>query len=102
MRYKDYTIDKVLLYNSSTLNVLPKYVMDVMVVDSTHIPPNTITVRAYDGSPKQVARTIEIELFINLQVFLVTLQMMDIHPLYNMLLERLLMYVVGVMTSFLH
>jgi len=76
--------------------------MDEMVVDSTHTPPSTITAKAYDGSPKQAARTIEIELFINLQVFLVTLQMMAIHPLYNILLGRPLMYVVGVMTSFLH
>jgi len=41
---------------------------------------------AYDGSPRQVVGTIEIELFITLQVFLVTLQVMDIHLASIMLL----------------
>jgi hypothetical protein len=47
-----------------------------------------MTARAYDGSPRQVIGTIDIELFVGPQMFLITLQMMDIHPLYNMLLGR--------------
>ena len=45
-----------------------------------------MTTRAYDGSSKQVIWTIEIELFIGPQMFLITLYMMDIHPSYNILL----------------
>jgi hypothetical protein len=62
-------------------------VLDEMLVDSTHMLPSTMTTMAYDGSPRQVVvGTIEIELFIALQVFLVTLQVMDIHLSYIMLL----------------
>jgi len=50
MRCKDCTIGKVLVDNSLTLNALPKYVLYEMLVNLTHIPPNTITARAYDGS----------------------------------------------------
>ena len=50
VRYRDYTIKKVLLDNGSTLNVLPKHVLDEMLVDSMHILPSTMTVRAYNGS----------------------------------------------------
>jgi hypothetical protein len=44
-------------------------VLDEMLVDSTHMLLSTMTTMAYDGSPRQVVGTIEIELFIALQVF---------------------------------
>jgi len=50
VRYRDYTIKKVLLDNGSTLNVLPKHVLDKMLVGSMYMLPSTITVRAYNGS----------------------------------------------------
>jgi hypothetical protein len=88
VKCKDCTVDKVLVNSGSILNALPKHVLDEMLVDSIYILPNTMTTRAYDGSRRQVTRTIEIELFIDLQVFLITLQVMDIQLSYNMLLER--------------
>ena len=75
-RCKDCTIGKVLVDNNLALNVLPKYVLDEMSVDSTHMLQNTIIVRAYDSFLRQVVGTIEIEL--SPQVFLVTLQVMNI------------------------
>jgi len=36
--------------NDSTLNVHPKYMLDEMPVDSTHMLSSTMTSRAYDGS----------------------------------------------------
>jgi hypothetical protein len=64
--------------------------------------PSIMTTWAYDGSLRKMVGTIEIELFISLQVILVTLQIMDIHPLYNMLLESLWIHTADVMVSFLH
>jgi hypothetical protein len=58
-----------------------------------------MTARAYDGSLRQMLGTIEIERLI---IFLVTLQVMDIHPSHNMLLERPWIHVVGVVESSLH
>jgi hypothetical protein len=50
VRCKDCTIGKVLVDNDSTLNVHPKYMLDEMPVDSTHMLSSTMTSRAYDGS----------------------------------------------------
>jgi hypothetical protein len=62
--------------------------------------PNTLTTKAYNGSPMHVVGTIEMELFIGPQMFLVTLQVMDIHPSYNMLLGRPWIQAVSIMASF--
>jgi len=102
VRCQDCTIGKVLVDNSSTLNVLPKYMLDEILIDPTRMLPSTMTARAYDGSPRQVVRTIEIELFINQQAFLVTLQVMDIHLSYNMLLGRPWIHATSAVTSSLH
>jgi hypothetical protein len=59
VRCKDCTIDKVLVDNGSALNILPKHVLNKMPIDSTHMLPSTMTVRAYDGSPKQVVGTLK-------------------------------------------
>jgi hypothetical protein len=69
IRCKDCTIGKVLVDNGSALNVLLKHMLDEMPVDSTHMLPNTIMARVYDGSPKKVVGTVEIELFIDPRVF---------------------------------
>jgi hypothetical protein len=88
--------------NSLTLNVLPKHILDEILVDPTHMLPSTMTTRVYDGYLRQVVVTIKIKLFINQQAFLVALQVMDIHLSYNMLLGRLWIHATGAMTSFLH
>jgi len=69
------------------------------MLDEMHMLPSTITARAYDCSLRQVVGTIEMELFIGSQVFFVTLQVMDIHPSYNMLLGRPWIQVVSVVAS---
>jgi hypothetical protein len=53
-----------LVDNGSTLNVLPKDVLNEMPIDSTHILPSTMMARAYDGTPTKVVGTIKIELCI--------------------------------------
>jgi hypothetical protein len=77
-------------------------VLDEIPVDSMHMLPSTMTARAYDGSPRKVVRTIEIELFINPQLFLVTVQVIGIHLSYNILLIRPWIHATGVMASSLH
>jgi hypothetical protein len=102
VRCKDCTIGNVLVDNNLALNVLLKHVLDEMPVDYTYMLPNTMTAKAYDCSPKQVVGAIKIELFIDPQMFLVILQVMDIHQSYNMLLGRPWIHVTGVMVSSLH
>jgi hypothetical protein len=59
-----------------------------MPINESHVKPSTLMTRAYDGLPRQIIGTLKVELYVGPQVFLVTLQVMDIHPSYNMLLER--------------
>ncbi|KAL3570669.1 hypothetical protein D5086_027918 [Populus alba] len=102
VKCKDYLIGKVLVDNGSALNVLPRHILDEMPIDVTYMRPSTMTARAYDGSPRQVIGTIDIELFIGPQMFLITLQVMDIHPSYSMLLGRPWIHAAGAVTSSLH
>jgi hypothetical protein len=102
VRCKDCLIGKVLIDNGSAFNVLPRHMLDEMPVDPTQMQPSVMTARAYDGSPRQVIRTIEVELAVGPQVFLVTFQVMDIHLSYSMLLGRPWIHSAGAITSSLH
>ena len=102
VRCKDCLIGKVLIDNGSALNVLPKHMLEEMPVDPSHMQPSGIMARAYDGAPRQVLGSIEVELAIGPQVFLVTLQVMDIHPSYSMLLGRPWIHAAGAVASSLH
>jgi len=97
--YKDYLIGKVLVDNGSTLNVLPKHMLKEMPVNESHMKPSTMMARAYDGSPRQIIGTLEVELYVGPQMFLVALQVMDIHPSYNMLMGRPWIHAAGAVTS---
>ncbi|XP_034899372.1 uncharacterized protein [Populus alba] len=98
VRCKDCLIGKVLIDNGSTLNVFPKHMLDEMPVDPSHMQPSVMMARAYDGSPRQVIGTIKVGLIMGPQVFLVTLQVMDNHPSYSMLLGRLWIHSAGAFT----
>ena len=102
VKYKDCVIAKVLIDNGLTLNVLPRHVLDKMPVDASHMKPSTMTARAYDGSPRPIIGNIDIELVIGPQPFQVTLQVMDIHPSYSMLLGRPWIHVARAVASSLH
>ncbi|XP_073261648.1 uncharacterized protein [Populus alba] len=102
VRCKDCLIGKVLVDNGSALNVLPKHILKEMPIDASHIKPSTMVVRAYDGSPRPVMGILEVELYVGPQMFLITFQVMDIHPSYSMLLGRPWIHAAGAVTSSLH
>jgi hypothetical protein len=102
VRCKDCIIGKVLVDNGSTLNVLPKHILKEMSIDEPHMKPSTMMARAYDGSPRPIIGTIEVELYVGPQMFLVTLQVMDIHHSYSMLLGRPWIHAAGAVASSLH
>jgi len=66
MRCRDVLKGKVLVYNGSVLNVLPRHMFKEMLVDESHIRPSTIMARAYDSSPRQIIGTLEVELYVGL------------------------------------
>jgi len=79
---------KVLIDNSSTLNALLRHMLREILIDESHMRSYTMTIRAYNGSPRQIIETLEMKLYVSPQVFLVTLQVMDNNPSYNILLGR--------------
>jgi len=79
IRCKDCIVGKVSVDNGLPLNVLLKHMLNEMIVDSTHMLPQTMTIRVYNGSLKQVVITIEIELFIGLCISLSNFES-DGHP----------------------
>jgi len=64
VRCKDCLIGKVLIYNGSAFNVLPKHMLKEMSVDESHIKPSTMMATTYDGSPRQIIGTLEVELYV--------------------------------------
>jgi hypothetical protein len=52
IRCKDVLIRKVLINNSSVLNVLSRHMQKEMSVIESHIRPNTMMVREYHDSPR--------------------------------------------------
>ena len=57
-------IVKMLINNGSTLDMLPRQVLDNMHIDASHMKPSTMTVRAYNRSPRPIIRNIDVELII--------------------------------------
>jgi hypothetical protein len=79
-----------------------QHVLDEMPVDPSHMQPTVMTTRAYDGLLRQVIGTMEIKLVVGPQAFLVTLQVIDIHPSYSMLLGRPWIHSARAVASSLH
>jgi len=102
VKCKDCLIGKVLVDNGSALNVLPKHMLEEMPIDESHMKPSAMMARAYDGSPRPIIGTLEVELYVGPQMFLVTFQVMDIHPSFSMLLGRPWIHAAGAVTSSLH
>ena len=90
---------KVLIDNGSALNVLPRHMLQEMPINASHMKPSTMMARAFDRSPRPIVRTLEVELYVGPQMFLVTLQVMDIHPSYSMLLGRTWIHAAGAVAS---
>jgi len=52
VRCKDILIGKILVNNGYALNVLPKHMLKGMSINESHMRPNTMMTRAYDGSSR--------------------------------------------------
>jgi len=102
VQYKDILIRKVPINNGFALNVLSRHILKEMFVNESHMKPSTMMARAYDGLSRQIVGTLEMELYVGPQIFLVMLQVMDIHSSYNILLGRRWIHTTEAMASLLH
>jgi len=93
---------KVLVDNGFAINLLPRHVLDKMPIKISYIRLSTTTAKAYDGLSRPIIENINVKVIIGPHMFQVTLQVMDIHPLYNMLLGRHWIHATKAVVPFLH
>lgn len=60
VKCKDHVVARVLIDNGSSLNVMPRSTLAKLPVDTSHMRPSTMIVRAFDGTRREVIGDIEI------------------------------------------
>ncbi|KAK5834914.1 hypothetical protein PVK06_010594 [Gossypium arboreum] len=101
-RCKGYIIPNVLIDNGSALNIMPLATLSRMPMDFSNLKPCHSTVRAFNGTRREVMGKIEIPLEVGPYIYDVEFQVMDITPSYNCLLGRPWIHSAGAVPSFLH
>jgi len=99
---KGYIVPSVLIDNGSALNVMPLATLSRMPVDMSYLRPCHSTVRAFDGTRREVMGKIEIPLEVGPCTYNIEFQVMDIAPSYNCLLGRPWIHSAGAVPSSLH
>ncbi|KAI5404630.1 hypothetical protein KIW84_051693 [Lathyrus oleraceus] len=99
---KGITLAHVLIDNGSSLNVLPKVVLDKLDCKSIELKPSDTVVRAYDGAKSVVHGEVVLPIKIGPQVFNTTFHVMNIRPAYSCLLGRPWIHEASVVASSLH
>lgn len=102
LRCIDTILSRVLVDTSSSLNVMPKTTLVKLPLEGMNMKPNTLIVKAFDGSRQAVIGEVYLPIKIGLTIFTITFQVMDIHPRYSCLLERPWIHSAGAITSTLH
>lgn len=92
----------MLIDNGSSLNVLPKEVLNKLIPEDVVLRSSNIVVRAFDGSRRVVHGEIDLPIKVGSQVFDSTFYVMDIRPAYSCLLGRPWIHGAGAVTSTLH
>ncbi|XP_014621683.2 uncharacterized protein LOC114381585 [Glycine soja] len=98
----EHVMAKVLIDNDSSLNVMPKRMLEKLLFNVSHLRPSSMVVRAFDGSRQKVRGEIDLPVQIEPHTYQVTFQVMDINPAYSCLLGRPWIHSVGVIPSTLH
>ncbi|KAK8684177.1 hypothetical protein V6N13_040208 [Hibiscus sabdariffa] len=101
-RCKGHTLPGVLIDNGSALNVLPVTTLKKLPIDSTHKKAYHNTVKAFDGTQRDVLGKITVPLLIGPADYEVDFVVMDIKPTYSCLLGRPWIHAAGAVPSTLH
>ncbi|XP_058752426.1 uncharacterized protein LOC131625597 [Vicia villosa] len=96
------TLAHVLVDNGSSLNVLPKMVLDKLNPEGIMLKSSDVIVKAFDGSMSTVYSEVELPIKVGSQTFNTVFYVMDIHPAYSCLLGRPWIHGANVVTSTLH
>ena len=95
VKCEDMIVARVLIGNGSALNVCPMSTLEHLDVDTSLIHPTTMIIRAFDGTLRKVQGEIELAIRVGPTSFMVNFQVIKVDSLYNMLLRRPWLHVVG-------
>ena len=96
------TLALVLVDTGSSLNVLPKKVLDRLDCEGLTLKRSNIVVRVFDGSKRMVHGEVDIPIKVRTQTFDSTFYVMGILPSYSCFLGRPWIHNAGDVTSTLH
>ena len=102
MNCKEDDMSNVLVDIGSSLNVFPKSTLSRLSYQGGPMRYNGVIVKAFDGSRKTVIGEVDLPVKIGPSDFLITFQVIDIHPAYSCLLGRPWIHEAGAVTSTLH
>ncbi|XP_058784231.1 uncharacterized protein LOC131659002 [Vicia villosa] len=96
------TLAHVLADSGSSMNVLPKMVLDKLNPEGFMLKPSDVIVKAFDGSKSTIYVEVELPIRVGSQNFDVVFYVMNIHPTYSCLLGRPWIHGANDVTSTLH
>ncbi|PKI63050.1 hypothetical protein CRG98_016574 [Punica granatum] len=98
----NHIVGRVMIDNGSALNVCPVTTLKQMNVDLNRVRPSKTTVRAFDGSWREVNGEIDLLIEVDPCSFSVTFQVFDIPNAFSLLLGRPWIHSAGAVPSSLH
>ena len=95
-------VARVFIDNGSSLNICPLATLDLMGVDRNDLKLSSITVRAFDGSKREILGELDLQVEISPQQFIIPFQVLEIPRSFNLLLGRLWIHSARAIPSSLH
>ena len=71
VKCRNMVVARVLIDNGSSLNICPLATLDLMGVDRNNLKPSSITVRAFDGSKREILGELDLQVEIGPQQFII-------------------------------
>jgi hypothetical protein len=102
VKTNDRVVSRVLIDNGSALNVCPLSTLEKLDIDPTRVRINSMVVRAFDGTRREVLGEIDLPVEIGPQVYDINFQVLRIDSPYNLLLGRPWLHTAGAVPSSLH
>lgn len=98
----DIILLRVIVYVDYSLNLMPNFTLNKLMVEDVQMRANALIVKAFDCSRKAVIGEIGLPILVGPHLFTITFQVMYINHACIYLLERPWIHVTGVVTSILH
>lgn len=95
----DTILSRVLVDTMYSLNVMPKFTLNKLMVKDVQVRESDLIVKAFDGLRRVVIGEIDLPILVGTHLFTITFQVMNINLAYSCLLGRPWIHVAGYITS---